>query len=120
MIERVNSKEQLNTCLEIIHKSFITVADEFGLTEENCPNHTAFMPIDKLIKELIFNIIFSNTDKMIFIIHKLTDTTLYLKSIKAHIHKNIVNNIQFILSSTPAARLLIFHLRQWHLLHKSG
>ena len=52
MIERVNSKEQLNTCLEIINKSFITVADEFGLTEENCPNHTAFMPIDKLIRQI--------------------------------------------------------------------
>lgn len=51
MVEKVNSKEQLNICLEIIHKSFITVADEFGLTEENCPNHTAFMPIDKLIRQ---------------------------------------------------------------------
>ena len=51
MIERVNSKEQLNTCLEIIHKSFITVADEFGLTKDNCTNHTAFMPIDKLIRQ---------------------------------------------------------------------
>jgi ribosomal protein S18 acetylase RimI-like enzyme len=51
MIEKVNSKEQLNTCLEIIHKSFITVADEFGLTKENCPNHTAFMPIEKLIRQ---------------------------------------------------------------------
>lgn len=51
MIERVNSKEQLNTCLEIIHKSFITVAGEFGLTKDNCPNHTAFMPIDKLIRQ---------------------------------------------------------------------
>ncbi len=51
MIEKVILKEQLNICLDIIHKSFITVADEFGLTEENCPNHTAFMPIDKLIRQ---------------------------------------------------------------------
>ncbi len=51
MIQRVNSKEQLNICLDIIHKSFITVADEFGLTKDNCPNHTAFMPIDKLIRQ---------------------------------------------------------------------
>lgn len=43
MIEKVYLKEQLNICLEIIHKSFITVADEFGLTEKNCPNHTEFM-----------------------------------------------------------------------------
>ena len=51
MIHRVNSKEQLNTCLEIIHKSFITVAGEFRLTKDNSPNHTAFMPIDKLIRQ---------------------------------------------------------------------
>ena len=51
MIEKITSKEQLNICLDIIHRSFITVADEFGLTKDNCPNHTAFMPIDKLIRQ---------------------------------------------------------------------
>ncbi len=51
MIEKVNFEEQLNICLDIIHKGFITVADEFGLTKNNCPNHTAFMPIDKLIRQ---------------------------------------------------------------------
>ena len=50
MIEKIN-KKQLNVCLDIIHRSFITVADEFNLTKENCPNHTAFMPIDKLVKQ---------------------------------------------------------------------
>lgn len=48
MIKQVENKEQLNICLEIIHSSFITVAEEFGLTENNCPSHTAFMIIDKL------------------------------------------------------------------------
>lgn len=51
MIEKITSKEQLNICLDIIQMSFLTVANDFGLTEENCPNHTAFMPIDKLIKQ---------------------------------------------------------------------
>ena len=51
MINKVNSKEQLNTCLDIIHRSFITVAKEFDLTEENCPNHTAFMSIEKLVRQ---------------------------------------------------------------------
>ena len=51
MIEKVTLKEQLNICLEIIHKSFKTVADELGLTKDNCPNHTAFMPNDKLIRQ---------------------------------------------------------------------
>lgn len=51
MIKQVKNKEQLNICLEIIRNSFITVADEFGLTENNCPSHTAFMTIDKLQKQ---------------------------------------------------------------------
>lgn len=48
MIIQVENKEQLNICLEIIRSSFITVAGEFGLTEKNCPSHTAFITIDKL------------------------------------------------------------------------
>lgn len=51
MINKVNSKEQLNTCLDIIHRSFITVAKDFDLTEENCPNHTAFISIEKLVRQ---------------------------------------------------------------------
>lgn len=51
MIIQVENKEQLNICLDIIRSSFITVAEEFGLTENNCPYHTAFMTIDKLQKQ---------------------------------------------------------------------
>ena len=51
MIKQVENKEQLNICLDIICSSFITVAEEFGLTENNCPSHTAFMTIDKLQKQ---------------------------------------------------------------------
>ena len=38
----------LPICLQIIHKSFATVAEGFNLTKENCPGHTAFMALDKL------------------------------------------------------------------------
>ena len=51
MIIQVENKEQLNICLEIIRNSFITVAEEFRLTESNCSSHTAFMTIDKLEKQ---------------------------------------------------------------------
>lgn len=51
MIKQVEDKEQLNICLDIIHRSFATVADEFGMTENNCSSHTAFMTIDKLEKQ---------------------------------------------------------------------
>lgn len=51
MIIRVESKEQLDICLDIVHKSFQTVADELNLTKDNCPSYTAFMPIEKLISQ---------------------------------------------------------------------
>lgn len=51
MIIQVKNKEQLNICLEIIRSSFLTVAEEFGLTENNCPSHTAFLTNDKLEKQ---------------------------------------------------------------------
>lgn len=41
-------KEELNECLAVIHKSFQTVADHFGLTPENCPKHTSFIPLSFL------------------------------------------------------------------------
>ena len=51
MIVRVDSKERLEDCLDIIQRSFITVADGFGLTKDNCPSHTAFMPLEKLVEQ---------------------------------------------------------------------
>ena len=47
MIKQVE-KNDLSDCLDIIRKSFLTVADEFGLTEQNCPTNGAFMKIDRL------------------------------------------------------------------------
>ncbi len=44
IIKRVKSHE-LPLCLEVIHKSFSTVAKDFGLTKENCPKHTSFIPL---------------------------------------------------------------------------
>lgn len=41
-------REQLPICLDVIHKSFKTVAADFGFTEQNCPGHTSFMKIEKL------------------------------------------------------------------------
>ena len=45
MIVQITKKESLLECLDVIHRSFKTVADEFGLTQENCPKHTSFIPI---------------------------------------------------------------------------
>lgn len=47
MIRAITNSE-LPECLEVIHKSFATVAEDFGLTRENCPSHTSFMDMGKL------------------------------------------------------------------------
>lgn len=41
-------KEDLEECLDVIHQSFRTVAIEYGLTKENCPKHTSFLPLSCL------------------------------------------------------------------------
>ncbi|NLD87947.1 MAG: GNAT family N-acetyltransferase [Clostridiales bacterium] len=41
-------REELNECLEVIHQSFSTVAEQFGLTKENCPKHTSFLPLSAI------------------------------------------------------------------------
>ena len=46
-ISKVKSSD-LPECLEVTHQSFKTVAEVFGLTWENCPRHTSFMPLSTL------------------------------------------------------------------------
>jgi len=41
MIRQVEQKD-IKECVEVIAKSFMTVADEFGFTMENAPRFTAF------------------------------------------------------------------------------
>lgn len=41
MIREVK-REELSACADLIRKSFQTVADEFGFTQENAPRFTAF------------------------------------------------------------------------------
>ena len=41
MIRKVRG-EEIPVCVEIIKKSFLTVADEYGFTEKNAPRFTAF------------------------------------------------------------------------------
>lgn len=42
-------REDLPACLEIFHRGYETVAREFGLTEQNCPDRgRASLPMEKL------------------------------------------------------------------------
>lgn len=49
MIERITDNRDLIQSLVVILKSFAPIAEEFGLTAENCPTNAAFMKFDHLI-----------------------------------------------------------------------
>lgn len=44
--------EELEECLEVIRKSFSTVAEQFGINRENCPAHTSFITIGHLTNQM--------------------------------------------------------------------
>lgn len=48
MIKKVEQKD-IRECVEVIRKSFATVADEFGFTIENAPRFTAFATTEERI-----------------------------------------------------------------------
>ena len=50
---REMTRDEIPACVDIIRKSFMTVADEFGFTEENAPRFVAFAVCsDRLIYQL--------------------------------------------------------------------
>ena len=50
-IIREVQESELEKCVEVIRKSFATVAAEFNLTQENCPTNGAFLTLDRLLSE---------------------------------------------------------------------
>ena len=48
MIREVSDGAELRDSASVIRRSFRTVADEFGLTRENCPTHTSFLTTGSL------------------------------------------------------------------------
>ena len=47
---RAAEKDELAVCADVIRKSFRTVADEFGFTEENAPRFTAFAATEERLR----------------------------------------------------------------------
>jgi len=52
MIREIHSVEELRECAQVIRAAFRTVADEQGLTAENCPTHPAFLAEEQLIAKV--------------------------------------------------------------------
>jgi ribosomal protein S18 acetylase RimI-like enzyme len=50
IIKSLSSDQELEASINIISSSFVTVAREFNLTEENAPNNAAFIKPDNLLK----------------------------------------------------------------------
>lgn len=47
MIRKIK-REEIEECVKVIRSSFSTVAEEFNITEKNCPTHTSFIKPEKL------------------------------------------------------------------------
>jgi ribosomal protein S18 acetylase RimI-like enzyme len=47
-IRRIEGEGALARSVEVIRESFRTVAEELGLTRENCPTHPSFIALEKL------------------------------------------------------------------------
>ncbi len=86
MIIQIKDKEQLNICLDIIRRSFATVAEEFSLTESNCPSHTAFMTIDKLEKQF-------DEDRLMFLFYQADTPVGYFSLAKCNADEWELNNL---------------------------
>ena len=50
-IIRQIDREEIKVCVQVIRKSFGTVAQEFSLTKENCIGNASFMKVEKLYKQ---------------------------------------------------------------------
>ena len=48
---RFIERDEIKVCVQVIRKSFGTVAQEFSLTKENCPGNASFMRVEKLYKQ---------------------------------------------------------------------
>lgn len=43
--------EELDSCVDVIRRSFASVAHDFGLTVKNCPTNAAFIRLEHLISD---------------------------------------------------------------------
>ena len=50
MIRQIE-RDEIKVCVQVIRKSFETVAQEFSLTKDNCPGNARFVQVEKLYKQ---------------------------------------------------------------------
>lgn len=87
--------EELDLCADVIRQSFITVADEFGLTTQNCPTNGAFIQVGRLISDWNQNVnlygLYCDKELMGFMELKKKEAEIYelekLSVLPEHRHK---------------------------------
>ena len=82
-IREINNEHDLKNSMAVIRDSFKTVAVEFELTQDNCPTHSSFMTLDKLLeleKKARFFGLFLNDAQVGFVAIEKADDSLYYMS----------------------------------------
>ena len=57
-IERITKNDDFSHYINVLNRAFITVANDFGLSKENCPTNNAFIDEQTLKKQLAENMEF--------------------------------------------------------------
>jgi len=55
MIIKIKEQDNFEILTKLLNDSFITVANEYGITRENCPFHNAFINSETLKSKLTEN-----------------------------------------------------------------
>jgi GNAT superfamily N-acetyltransferase len=50
MIREILENDALEESVNVLRAAFLTVADDFNLTPENCPTNPAFVTVDRLVR----------------------------------------------------------------------
>jgi len=81
VIEDISDAADIVISVDVIRDSFRTVAEEFGLTPENCPTHPSFLTLSQLNKlkdkGVRFFGLFLGNNQIGFIAIEKADTSLY-------------------------------------------
>ena len=80
-IKEITNAVEIEKSVDVIRKSFRTVAKEFGLTKHNCPTHPSFITINQLkelkSKGVTFFGLFLGNKQIGFIAVEKADVNLY-------------------------------------------
>jgi len=83
MIREIITEKEIADSVKVIRAAFKTVAAEFQLTENNCPSHTSFTTLEKLLemkkKDSLFFGCFSNDMQVCFVALEKTDDLFYME-----------------------------------------